>query len=83
MPKANPKSPTISDIPFACSNETAAVEFVEQELWGEEPICPNWESKNVYQMKARDGSRNARYLWKCHDCKNQYTNRIETVLAPQ
>ena len=28
---------------------------------------------------AETGNRNKRYLWRCHDCKKQYTVRIGTV----
>ena len=32
------------------------------------------------QMKdAKTGDRNKRYLWRCRDCKEQYTVRIGTV----
>ena len=34
----------------------------------------------VYKMKdAKTGERNSRYLWRCRDCKRQYTVRIGTV----
>jgi len=34
----------------------------------------------VYQMTdAKTGERNKRFLWRCHDCKKQYTVRIGTV----
>jgi len=34
----------------------------------------------VYKMKdAKTGERNARFLWRCRDCKEQYTVRIGTV----
>jgi transposase-like protein len=35
---------------------------------------------DVYQMKdAATGERNKRFLWRCRDCKEQYTVRIGTV----
>ncbi len=75
------KSETVASIPLACANEQAAVEFFERQRWGDKPCCAHCQSENVYQMKsAKTGERNARYLWRCRECKKQYTVRIGTVL---
>jgi len=74
------KSEVIAEIPLACSDELAAVEFVEFQRWGDTPCCVKCGSFSVYQMKdAKTGERNKRFLWRCHDCKEQYTVRIGTV----
>lgn len=74
------KSTVIQDIPLACSDETAAVEFFEFQRWGDTPCCVKCGSVDVYQMKdAATGERNKRFLWRCRDCKEQYTVRIGTV----
>jgi transposase-like protein len=74
------KSETIRQIPAACSDETAAVEFFEFQRWGNTPCCVKCGSVAVYQMKdAKTGERSKRYLWRCRDCKEQYTVRIGTV----
>ena len=74
------KSKTVEDIPSACSNELAAVEFLEKQRWGNTPACVKCGSVEVYKMKdAKTGERNSRYLWRCRDCKEQYTVRIGTV----
>jgi len=74
------KSETVKRIPAACADELAAVEFFESLRWGSEPCCTKCGSVNVYQMKdAVTGERNKRFLWRCHDCKEQYTVRIGTV----
>jgi transposase-like protein len=81
--KANHKlsnSLVISDIPLACSNELAAVEFFEKQRWADCPACVHCGSVGVYKMvDAKTGERNRRYLWRCHDCKKQFTVRIGTV----
>ena len=74
------KSEIISGIPLACADETAAVEFFEEQIWQGKPVCPHCKSAKVYQMKAASGQRNKRFLWRCHDCKDQFTIRIGTVL---
>jgi transposase-like protein len=74
------KSAIIGQIRLACANELAAVEFLEQQRWSGAPCCVRCQSKNVYKMvDAKTGQRNKRFLWRCHDCKEQYTVRIGTV----
>ena len=73
-------SPVIDQIPLACSDELTAVEFLEHQRWGNTPCCVKCGSVAVYQMKdAKTGERSKRYLWRCRDCKEQYTVRIGTV----
>ena len=73
-------SATVKQIPLACSNEAAAVEFLEKQRWGSTPACIRCGSVNVYPMRdVKTGARSKRYLWRCRDCKEQYTVRIGTV----
>jgi transposase-like protein len=73
-------SELIEEMPRACSDELAAVEFFERQRWGNNPTCVHCGSNQVYKMiDAKSGERNKRYLWRCHDCKKQYTVRIGTV----
>jgi transposase-like protein len=74
------KSDVIGEIPRACSDEVAAVEFLERQRWGSTPACVKCGSVDVYKMAdAKTGERNRRFLWRCHDCKEQYTVRVGTV----
>jgi transposase-like protein len=74
------KSDIVKGIPLACSDELAAVEFFEKQRWGDTPACMKCGSVDVYKMRdAKTGERNRRFLWRCHDCKEQYTVRIGTV----
>src|SRR5882762_128566 len=74
------KSEIITFIPEACSNELAAVEFFEMQRWGDTPCCVKCGSVDVYKMAdAKTGERSKRFLWRCRDCKEQYTVRIGTV----
>lgn len=78
---ASDKSPVVAELPRACSDEAAAVDFMERQRWGSEPQCPRCESRRVHQMKDRKtGGRNKRFLWYCEICQRQYTVRIGTVL---
>jgi transposase-like protein len=74
------ESETIAHIPVACSEESAAVEFLEDLRWGATPGCVHCGSVDVYKMlDAKTGKRNRRFLWRCRDCGQQYTVRIGTV----
>ncbi|MBX3351343.1 MAG: IS1595 family transposase [Phycisphaeraceae bacterium] len=74
------KSSTTREIPLACADELAAVEFMEKRRWGDCPACPHCGSSAFYKMTDRaTGERNARFLWRCRDCKKQYTVRIGTI----
>ncbi|MGA3237902.1 MAG: IS1595 family transposase [Bryobacteraceae bacterium] len=74
------KSAVIEAIPLACSDELCAVEFFEALRWGGVPSCAHCNSTMVYKMTgAATGNRNRRFLWRCRECKKQYTVRIGTV----
>jgi transposase-like protein len=67
-------------VPLACSDELTAVEFLERQRWGSDPCCVRCGSVNAYKMTdAKTGERNRRFLWRCRDCKEQYTVRIGTI----
>jgi len=75
------KTDIIEQMPLACADETAAVEFFENEIWHGVPLCAHCQSTNVYKMMdAKTGQRSNRFLWRCHACKKQFTVRIGTVL---
>lgn len=78
--KSRAKSALLARIPKACSDELAAVEFMEEQRWGDSPCCPRCGDTEVSQMKAKDGSRNARFLWRCYGCKKQFTVRVGTIM---
>lgn len=74
------KSDIVREVPLACADETAAVEFMEKRRWGDTPCCPRCGDTDVYQMKDRKtGERNKRFLWRCRGCARQYTVRVGTV----
>ena len=81
MPKvANKHSPLEASIPLACADEAAAVAFLEAQRWGDTPNCPRCGDTDVSMMKAKNGARNSRYLWRCKGCKQQYTVRVGTIM---
>ncbi|OAI52010.1 hypothetical protein AYO46_06790 [Betaproteobacteria bacterium SCGC AG-212-J23] len=75
--------PVIGQLPAACADEKLAVEFMEQQRWGDHPACPSCGSESVYQMMdSKDPSkRQANFRWRCKEkeCHSQFTVRIGTV----
>lgn len=70
----------LAALPRACTDETAAVEFMERQRWGDSPACPRCGDTDVYQMRDRaSGERSKRFLWRCNGCGEQFTVRIGTV----
>jgi len=68
------------EVPMACANERAAVEFLERLRWGVHPACPRCGDMNVYQMQdSRTGDREKNHRWNCRGCRKQFTVRIGTV----
>jgi transposase-like protein len=74
------KTALVKAIPLACSDERAAVEFMEAQRWGNSPACPRCGDCEVAQMRDKAGNRNARFLWRCRGCKKQFTVRVGTIM---
>jgi len=79
-PVGGNRSEIVGQLPLACSDERAAVEFMERQRWGETPACPHCGDTDVTQMKSKTGERNTRYLWRCHGCKQQFTVKVGTIM---
>jgi len=78
------KSKAVRNIPLACADEEAAVNYVEQLRWGEEKAhaCPRCGDSNVYMVMDRDvpDKRNADFRWRCRGCGRYHTARTGTVM---
>lgn len=78
--RSTKNDPIITALPKACSDEKAAVEFIEQQRWSGHPACPRCGDMSVYQMRdSKTGERQKNYRWRCNGCKQQFTVRIGTV----
>jgi len=71
----------LGELPRACMDELAAVEFVEGIRFGDSPLCPCCGSDDVYQQVDRTtGERSKRFLWRCRECSKHYTVRKGTIM---
>ncbi len=77
--KKREKSNILSALRKATVNEDLAVQFMERQRWGNSPGCPKCGDLDVYQMIAKDGTRNKDYRWRCRGCKKMFTVRTGTI----
>ena len=63
-------------------NEEKARRYLEKIRWSDGiPVCPHCGSKNEhYELKAKKSSSELRGgVWKCKDCRNQFTVTVGTI----
>jgi transposase-like protein len=61
-------------------NEEAAFEHVERMLWENGPVCPHCGGVDrVTKVKANPEKRIRVGLWRCGQCKGQFTVKVGTV----
>jgi len=68
--------------------EADAYEFLEQLRWDGQPVCPHCGSvrrpyfltpKDGASRKTRTGSKSERRVWKCADCRKQFSALTGTI----
>ncbi len=68
--------------------EGDAYRVLEEMRWGDTPICPHCGSvrkhyfltpKNGASRKTRTGSASERRVWKCADCRKQFSATTDTI----
>jgi transposase-like protein len=68
--------------------EAAAYEFLEDLRWNGQPVCPHCGSvrkhyfltpKNGTSRKTRTGADSERRVWKCADCRKQFSVLTNTI----
>ena len=61
-------------------DEEAAFAWLEKTLWGDTPVCPHCGCMGrIGKIKANPEKRVRLGLWKCGDCKKQFTVKVGTV----
>ncbi|MGH2503208.1 MAG: IS1595 family transposase [Ktedonobacterales bacterium] len=78
---------TLSTLAAHFSDEDAAYELMEATRWSDGPICPHCGSVNhAYFLAPKSGARTTRTgkttyrrLWKCGDCREQFSVLVGTI----
>lgn len=61
-------------------DEAKAFEHLERIIWNGEPVCPHCGcTGRITKVKANPAKRIRVGLWRCGDCKRQFTVKIGTV----
>lgn len=61
-------------------SEEAAFAHLEKVIWGGEPTCPHCGGVDrITKVKANPDKRIRMGLWRCGDCKKQFTVKVGTV----
>ena len=56
-----------------------AREYLENIRWEGEPACPHCGSVKAYKITPKAGSKTRKGLYKCGDCRKQYTVTVGTI----
>ena len=61
-------------------DEAKAFEHLEKIIWNGEPVCPHCGcTSRITKVKANPEKRIRLGLWRCGDCKGQFTVKVGTV----
>jgi transposase-like protein len=61
-------------------NEAKAFEHLERTIWNGSPVCPHCGGMDrITKVKANPAKRIREGLWRCGDCKRQFTVKVGTV----
>jgi transposase-like protein len=76
--------PNFKDRAKLFADEDAAREWLEAERWPEGPVCPQCGVVDrAYKLTPKEGSSRPvrKGVWKCRDCRKQFTVTIGTIFA--
>lgn len=64
------------------ADENKAREFLEKQRWPDGPVCPHCDCKDVYKLTPKPGSKSPVRpgVYKCKECRKQFTVRIGTIM---
>lgn len=81
---ANPNAPTFAQLTQVFADEDVAREWLEAKRWPNGPVCPHCGVEDrAYRLQAKATSTRPvrKGVWKCKDCRKQFTVTIGTVFA--
>lgn len=62
------------------SDEGKAIEFVESLIWPNGPVCPHCGgTEKAYRIKANPEKRVRLGLWKCGQCRKQFSVKVGSI----
>jgi transposase-like protein len=79
---------TFTELANQVRSEAGAYYYLEQLRWGDRPSCPHCGSvrtpyflnpENGHSRKTRTGTKSQRRVWKCADCRKQFSVLTGTI----
>ena len=78
---------TVTQLAKDIPDEESAYKYLENLRWPKQPVCPHCGSINDHYFlkpqgegrKTRTGSISARRVWKCRDCRSQFSVTTGTI----
>jgi hypothetical protein len=78
---------SIPQLATKLQTEGDAYKFLEDLRWGERPVCPHCggvdpyflNPKNGNSRKTRTGTASQRRVWKCRECRKQFSVLTDTI----
>ena len=61
------------------TDEDAARAYLEKLRWPEGPVCPHCGGIKAYKITPKKGSSTRKGVYKCGDCRKQYTVTVGTI----
>ena len=61
------------------SDEDKARELLEKLRWRDGVRCPHCEGVRAYTITPKEGSKTRKGLWKCADCRKQFSVTVGTI----
>jgi transposase-like protein len=81
LPFGDDRDLNLSTLADVFTTEDAARAFVEKRVWPDGPICPHCGAAEPYTLTAKPGSTSPvrKGVYKCKECRKQFTVRIGTI----
>lgn len=67
------------EIATVFNDDDAARELLEKLRWRDGVRCPHCEGVRAYKITPKEGSKTRKGLWKCADCRKQFTVTVGTI----
>jgi transposase-like protein len=79
---------TIATLSMEITSESDAFAYFERLRWNGRPVCAHCVSENVYYIEpangvsrsTRTGTQSERRVWRCRDCKKQFSVITNTIM---
>lgn len=69
----------LSEIAKRFNDEKTARELIEKLRWPDGPICPHCGTNGAYKIIPKNGSGTRAGLYKCRECRKQFTVTVNTI----